>query len=244
MVAVDATLQYDIGGVPTDVEGVTDAESPTGEALPTYDGGARAQLVTAVARLTSIRDAVDGLEGMLDGVETSLGTLATQATLASVLTSVDGLEASLTSILAAVDGLEGTAATLATQSTLAAVLTSVDTLETGLASLLTELQLKADLTETQPVKDDYQAGECLAEQTGAGAVLTFTFASPVQLVHVEGDGADTDVARVDPFGGTPSATQGFRAADGVGVYLPVICTVVKVYAPTGMVIAVNGFRRS
>lgn len=103
----------------------------------------------------------------------------------------------------------------------------------------------AELRATAPaVKDDYQSGECLPEQTGDGTVKTFTFSSPVQMVHVEGNGIDTDVARVDPFGGTPSAIQGFRAANEVGVYLPVTCTVVKVFAPTGMIITVQGFRRT
>jgi len=105
---------------------------------------------------------------------------------------------------------------------------------------LTDTQLRA----TAPaVKDDYQSGEVLADQTGAGAVLTFTFAAPRNLVMVHAVGAD-QVARADPFGGTPSATQGIRCDDGVPSYLPVIATTVKVFAPAGMVVTVVGFSRA
>lgn len=92
--------------------------------------------------------------------------------------------------------------------------------------------------------DDFQGGEVLADQTGAAAVLTFTFSAAVQLVVVSGNGIATDFARVDPFGGTPSATLGIPCGDEVPTFIPVTATVVRVFAPTGMVITVWGFRRS
>lgn len=92
-------------------------------------------------------------------------------------------------------------------------------------------------------QDDYNAGQCLAEQTGAGAVLTFTFASPVNLVLIEAVGSGSQVARVDPFGGTPTANLGIRADDAVPTYLPVTTSSVKVFAPASMVVSVAGFRR-
>src|SRR5919108_4879151 len=55
------------------------------------------------------------------------------------------------------------------------------------------------LAGTQPVRDDYQTGEILADQTGAAGVLTFTFSAPVQLVVVDANGTATDLARADPF---------------------------------------------
>ena len=39
--------------------------------------------------------------------------------------------------------------------------------------------------QEQCVADDFGGGEVLADQAGAGAVLTFSFSAPVQLVWVE-----------------------------------------------------------
>lgn len=107
---------------------------------------------------------------------------------------------------------------------------------------LTDTQLRASEVE---VRDDYQGGEVLADQTGAGAVLTFTFSSPVQLVLVHAYSATAaDLARVDPFGGTPSASAGIRALNDVPTFVPVTATTVRVFAPTGMEVSVSGFRRA
>lgn len=88
--------------------------------------------------LTDIESAVDGLESK---------DYATQTTLAAILAKIiaapateakqDTGNTSLAAILAAVDGLEVNTAGLATQTTL--------------ASILSDLQAKADLSETQPV---------------------------------------------------------------------------------------------
>jgi len=96
--------------------------------------------------------------------------------------------------------------------------------------------------EISPVSDDYMTGECLADQVGAGAVLTFTFASPVHLVVVESSG-DTLTARADPFGGTPTAALGVPCHHEAPVYLPVMTSTVQVFAPAGTTISVEGFRR-
>lgn len=93
-----------------------------------------------------------------------------------------------------------------------------------------------------PVRDDYTGGEVLAQQAGAGAVLTFTFASEVQLAVVESSGALL-VSRADPFGGIPAAALGIPCRDEVPVYLPVAVTVVRVFAPVGANVNVWGFRR-
>lgn len=95
---------------------------------------------------------------------------------------------------------------------------------------------------TQPVSDDFDDGQALAEQTGAGAVLTFTFASSVNLVVVESAG-DGFVSRADPFGGTPTADLGVPCRHEVPTYLPVTTSEVKVYAPAGTSVNVWGFRR-
>lgn len=91
-------------------------------------------------------------------------------------------------------------------------------------------------------QDDYNAGQCLADQSGSGGVLTFNFSTPVNLVVVLSNGTDL-IARADPFGGTPAATQGFVCGDDIPVYLPVTTSSVKVFAPAGTTISVAGFRR-
>lgn len=106
---------------------------------------------------------------------------------------------------------------------------------------LTDTQLRAS---APAVRDDFVGGDVLADQTGAGAVLTFTFPAAVQLVVVHGNGLVTDVARADPFGGTPTATLGIPCADEAATYLPVITSSVKVFTPVGMVVTVWGFRRA
>jgi len=89
--------------------------------------------------------------------------------------------------------------------------------------------------------DAFSGGETLADQTGTGAVLTFTFSSAVNLVVVEAKGT-SQTARADPFGGTPTASQGVICDDAVPTFLPVTATIVKVFAPSGMVVGVWGYR--
>jgi len=132
------------------------------------------------------------------------------------------------------------AATLAALESITAAVTGTVSVSNLPAAPLTDAQLRAAKVG---VADDYQAGEVLADQTGAGAVLTFTFAAARNLVLVQAVGAG-QVARADPFGGTPSATQGIRCDDATPTYLPVTATVVKVHAPAGMVVSVAGFSRS
>lgn len=105
---------------------------------------------------------------------------------------------------------------------------------------LTDTELRASAVQ---VKDDYQTGEILADQSGAGAVLTFTFASSMSLVVVQSVGTAL-VSRADPFGGTPSAVLGIRCDDGVPVYIPVQTSSVKVFAPVGTTVTVYGLRRT
>lgn len=106
---------------------------------------------------------------------------------------------------------------------------------------LTDTQLRASAV---PVRDDYTTGEVLADQTGAGGVLTFTFSAPVHMVWVRDIGATaSNVSRVDPFGGTPSSTTGIAVPNGEPTPITVTTSSVKVFAPTGSTIAVYGYRR-
>jgi hypothetical protein len=120
------------------------------------------------------------------------------------------------------------------------------TLRNAFSDLATEPTLTAVLAALAAVKvhDDYQAGEVLADQTGAAAVLTFTFSAPVHLVVVDANGAATDIARADPFGGTPTATTGIPCRDEVPTFMAVQTSSVKVYAPTAMVVSCYGYRRT
>ena len=115
---------------------------------------------------------------------------------------------------------------------------SVTPITIGTDGLLQQVQ-SGDSVLTQ---DEYASGQTLQDQTAAGSVLTFTFSSPVQLVYVYGTSSGgTNLYRADPFGGTPSATQGIPCPDSVPTAIPIIATTVKVYGVSGTV-SVWGFR--
>ena len=97
-------------------------------------------------------------------------------------------------------------------------------------------------SEYWKVQDDNNSGEVLPEQIGSDSVLTFNFSSPVNLIQVESQGLNL-ISRVDPFGGTPSANQGWPCRDEIPTYFPVIATTVKVYSPTGATVNVMGYRK-
>lgn len=93
-------------------------------------------------------------------------------------------------------------------------------------------------------KDDFQGGEALADQAGAGAVLTFSFLNgAVQMLVIEAQGS-SGTARADPFGGVPTATQGVVCDAGVPTYIPVTASSVKIFAPVGLTLSVYGLRRA
>lgn len=85
----------------------------------------------------------------------------------------------------------------------------------------------------------YNAGQILADQTGAAAVLTFTFTNPMHSIWVRSDGGDV---RCDPFGGAPAAAAGIVCKDGVPLQLTIMATVILVYAPAGAVVKCWGYR--
>lgn len=96
---------------------------------------------------------------------------------------------------------------------------------------------------TQNVRDLYASGEILTDQTAAGAALTFTFSSAVQLLYVQiKTSLGTGSGRADPFGGTPTASLGIPCDDGVPQAIPVQATSVKVFATAGATVSVWGYR--
>jgi murein DD-endopeptidase MepM/ murein hydrolase activator NlpD len=101
--------------------------------------------------------------------------------------------------------------------------------------------------DVQPVADDYQTGEILPDQTGSGAALVFTFSAPVQNIWVNAvnplDLTDVGEVRVDPFGGTPSATLGIPVGFGSLTPIPATLTTVRVFAGVGVRVTVYGNRR-
>lgn len=96
--------------------------------------------------------------------------------------------------------------------------------------------------EQWPVRDDYAQGEVLPDQTGAGGVLTFTFTDPVAAFWVAVVG-DSGVCKVDHYGGTPSATQGIPVEAGGVMPIPEPASVVRVFAPSALVVTVWGHLR-
>lgn len=87
--------------------------------------------------------------------------------------------------------------------------------------------------------DYFQTGQVLAQVTGQGAVETFTFDAPVDLLWVRADGEE---CRTDPFGGEPTLTQGIPCESGVPQPITLRTKVVKVFVPAGTRVNVWGYR--
>ncbi len=87
-------------------------------------------------------------------------------------------------------------------------------------------------------QDTYTGGQALPDQTADGTAKTFTFSSPVDLIWVRVIGA---TGRADPFGGTPSSTQGIYIGDNEPNPITVRTSSIKVWA-TGGTIHVWGYR--
>ena len=119
---------------------------------------------------------------------------------------------------------------------------------TAIGTLLTDSQLRAAPVDAQ---DDYDGDIITADQTGAGAVLTFNLGSAAVLVAVDVDAAvpaDTDpyIARASVGATIPTATLGWRCRSGQTTFLPVPCPsgVVRVYAPSGVTVSVQAATRA
>lgn len=82
--------------------------------------------------------------------------------------------------------------------------------------------------------------EVLADQSGAGGVLTFTFASPMDLVWVRCSGG---VGRASAAGAAdPAASRGAYCEDGEPEPISVRTTTVRVFAGSGTIVSVWGYR--
>ena len=92
------------------------------------------------------------------------------------------------------------------------------------------------------VADTFSSGEILAEQTGANNVLTFNFTNPVQKIVIISVGEDL-ICKADPFGGTPTSTQGIPCFHQIPVEISIITNVVRVYTPSSAVVTVWGLTR-
>lgn len=103
---------------------------------------------------------------------------------------------------------------------------------TTLSSLLTELQLKADLTETQPV------GATARVCTGTQMITTLSSVTPASLTipalsvvaEIQADGG---VVRVRRDAGTPTATTGWRIDDGMSLTVDSVLANVRLLAQSG-----------
>lgn len=94
------------------------------------------------------------------------------------------------------------------------------------------------------VRDDYLTQVPLGDLAGAGAVLTFTFATPVDCAWVTDIGATaTNISRV-VINGTASSTSGHVLQNGTPFpFLMRNISTVSVYALVGSTISVCGYRR-
>lgn len=127
------------------------------------------------------------------------------------------------------------------------VLAAVALVLTAVQERLTDAQLRAS---ELLVADDFDGDVLTADQTGAGAVLTFNLGGPAKLVAVDVDAASpsdtaTYIARVSVSAATPSASLGWRCRSGQVTFLPVPCEsgVVKVFAPSGVTVSVQAATR-
>ena len=111
--------------------------------------------------------------------------------------------------------------------------------EKQLAAVAGNVEITNDIGNPIPASDVFLGGQALADQASTGAVLTFTFASPVQLIWVKPTGG---TCRVDPFGGTPAASVGIPCDDGIPNPLTVRTTVIQVFANSGVTVSVWGYR--
>lgn len=104
--------------------------------------------------------------------------------------------------------------------------------QTTLAALLTELQLKADLTETQPVVAT--ARVCTGTQfiSGLSSVTPASLTIPANSVVAEIQ-ADGGTVRVRRDAGAPSATQGWRIDDGMSLTVDSVLAGVRLLAQSG-----------
>lgn len=92
--------------------------------------------------------------------------------------------------------------------------------------------------------DDYTAAEYLAEQSGSGGVLTFTFSAQVQQVWVDMAAmVATDVGRVRVDGGNPTVSLGSPLRDQTPLPITANTATVKVLAPAGSTVNCWGYRR-
>lgn len=112
-----------------------------------------------------------------------------------------------------------------------------------IASLVETVKQGARGSSAAPwlTKDPFDGGEVLADQAGAGGVLTFTFANSMELIWARADGGD---ARADPFGGTPTASLGILLEDGIPTPITMQTSTLKVYAAGGVTVRVYGYRHT
>lgn len=116
---------------------------------------------------------------------------------------------------------------------------------TGLAGTFSQGAAGA-ATNRWPVKDQFTSIEYVTDQNGAGAVLSFTVSGAGDFLMVDVDNTSvsdytTYRARATVDGSTPTATTGIVCRSGQTTYVPfpTTGTSIKVFAPSGTVVAVQ-----
>ena len=114
------------------------------------------------------------------------------------------------------------------------------TLDVHLASTAGAVPVSGPLTDAQlraadvPVRDTYLSFRQPVDQTGTGAVLTFTLGGTCDLVWVLSRGGVSRAA----VGVDPAADRGAYCDDGVPTPLTVRTGSVRVFAPVGATVSV------
>lgn len=166
----------------------------------------------------------------------------TLSALRDAITGVGSAAKTLGDVVAAIQATQTVQGTVGLDT---ATLAALETINVGNfpatqpVSIAQEVEVKNDTGSLLRSSDAFLGGEVLADQSGAGSVLTFTFTTPVQLVWVRSKGG---ISRADPFGGTPAASTGIPCADDEPSPITVQTSTVKVFAPSGATVSVWGYR--
>jgi hypothetical protein len=200
-------------------------------------------------RIVDESDAVARLTSILEALQATLAVTGTVALDEAALSALESITATLSGAVAL------DAATLAALETVqvgnfpATQPISGTVAVTGVATEATLDRAADRLDQVLDVADDYGSVEHLADQDGAGAILTFTAASPGDLVWVDvdpADPADSDNyrCRATVDGTNPSETSGWVCRPGPNpIPVPMTGAAVKVWAPAQVTVAVQVIHR-
>ena len=243
-VTVAGTVSVGNFPVTQPVSGTIALDAPTLAALET---------VNAVIQSGAVVGLDSSTLAALENIVVS-GTIALDSTtltaLETITAAVTGTVDLSTSTLAALESITATLSGAVTIGNFPADYPLPDAQVTALTpqtDALTDVQLRASAVS---VEDDFATVEHLADQSGTGAVLTFTAATAGEMVWVDvdpDDPADMDLyrCRATVDGSNPTSSLGWVCRPGPNpIPIPMSGTAVKVWAPAGVTVAVQVMQRA